>query len=228
MARGEEITRSYDELNRTRSQTTTSPGGTVSETLTFDKNTNLTTLMTTGSVLTPPATPATLTVTGLQPAQATYTWPDVATETSYRLERRVDPAGAWSVIDLPANSTTYQDPALSPAKLYRLRLTALNPGGASAPRETTFTTPANPGGTHNLPATITFASAGGTNTYTLGAGVNWAASTAHPWLTANIQPAGETSTLTFTAEPNPDNATRQTTLTVTGLASGPVTVPVTQ
>ena len=131
------ITRTHDELSRVRTQTT----GAVSEVITFDRATNITGIATTGGGVTIPLAPAPLAVTGLLANQATYTWPDVANETGYRLERRVEPGGTWTSFDLAANATSFPDQGLAPGTNYRLRLIAINSAGSSAPVEASFTTP---------------------------------------------------------------------------------------
>ena len=131
------ITRTHDELSRVRTQTT----GAVSEVITFDRATNITGIATTGGGVTIPLAPAPLAVTDLLANQATYTWPDVANETGYRLERRVEPGGTWTSFDLAANATSFPDQGLAPGTNYRLRLIAINSAGSSAPVEASFTTP---------------------------------------------------------------------------------------
>lgn len=215
------ITRQHDELNRIKSQS--SSGGTA-EVITFDKNTNLTSLAPTGSAPTPPAAPTGLAATNLQPNAATFTWTDNASnETGYLLERRIEPAGAWQTFSLAANTITHPDTALAPATLYRLRLTAQNASGSSTPIEITFTTPNGA----TLPATLSYSATGGSNTYDLAAGVSWSVSSTQPWLTAAINPNGSAFSLIITAPANPDNVARTGIITVTG-GTGPVTITVTQ
>lgn len=220
-AKADTITRQHDELNRIKSQS--SSGGTA-EVITFDKNTNLTSLATTGSAATCPAAPTALAATNLQANAATYTWTDNASnETGFLLERRVEPVGAWQTFSLTANAASHADSGLTPSTLYRLRLTAQNASGTSTPLEITFTTPSGA----TLPATLTYPSTGGNNTYALAAGVSWSTTSSQPWLTAAIQPNGPAFTLTITASTNPDNAPRTGIVSLTS-GTSTSTISVTQ
>jgi hypothetical protein len=98
-----------------------------------------------------PAAPTGLTAIAASPTQINLTWFDVATETSYRLERSGSHLGPWAEIaTLAANTTSFASTGLTPQQTYFYRLRAANSSGFSPYSELAgATTPAAPGPSGN-------------------------------------------------------------------------------
>jgi regulation of enolase protein 1 (concanavalin A-like superfamily) len=96
----------------------------------------------------PPTAPATPTGLGTSVASATQinlTWTDVATETSYRIERSIDNINFTSIGTTSAGVTAYSDATASASTQYYYRIVAVNNVGDSAPSDSaSATTPALP------------------------------------------------------------------------------------
>lgn len=80
-----------------------------------------------------PATPQNFTATAASSSAINLTWSDVATETSYRIERAKETssgsyvAGTYATVALPAsNATSYQDTGLEANTLYYYKIYAVN------------------------------------------------------------------------------------------------------
>ena len=95
---------------------------------------NLATLV----VPTPPAAPSPLLATAVRvntrSGTVTLTWPNVANETGYRIQRSTSPTFSTSVVttSLGANVTTYTTGTISRTAQYYFRIQAYNAVGASA------------------------------------------------------------------------------------------------
>ncbi len=125
----------------------------------------------------PPSAPADLQAAAVSPSQVGLSWTDVATETSYELERAPDVSGAPGafapLVTLSANTTGFSDTGLQPSTPYWYRLRSVNPGGASAWVTTSATTPAEVSlvaayGFNETSGTTTADASGSNNTGTLG------------------------------------------------------------
>ncbi|MBN1669829.1 MAG: fibronectin type III domain-containing protein [Kiritimatiellae bacterium] len=86
----------------------------------------------TGSVVTPPAAPGSLTAASLSASQIKVNWSDNSNnETGFKLERSLN-GSTWSQITQPAaNATTYTDSGLAAATKYYYRVRAYNSAGDS-------------------------------------------------------------------------------------------------
>jgi titin len=74
----------------------------------------------------PPA-PTGLTAKATGPKRVELSWTDVAGETSYRVERRLDGTTTWAPVGTtPANVTTFADETVQPGKKYFYRVRAFN------------------------------------------------------------------------------------------------------
>jgi transcriptional regulator CtsR/regulation of enolase protein 1 (concanavalin A-like superfamily) len=105
---------------------------------------------TTGTV--PPDTPSGLTATTISSSQINLSWTDVATETGFKIERKLGVGGAYSQIaTVGAGIVTYNNTGLTPNTTYYYRVRATNAGGDSsysneANNTTLDVAPAAPGG----------------------------------------------------------------------------------
>ncbi len=82
----------------------------------------------------PPATPSNIIATSTNSQSVNITWVDNATnESGFRVERAVDGKSFQSITNLPPNSTSFQDIAISASTTYRYRIIAVNQTGDSAP-----------------------------------------------------------------------------------------------
>ena len=99
---------------------------------------------TTAGTQTPPAAPTGLTATAIAATRIDLAWNDVATETSYRVERSPNGSTGWSEIASPnQNQQTYSDTQVSSQQTYFYRVRAANSGGFSTYSNTaSATTPA--------------------------------------------------------------------------------------
>lgn len=105
-----------------------------------------------GRALSAPQVPQNLAATAMSSARIEISWQDVASETSYLLER--DTAASFSsptTISRPADSTTYIDTTVGPSTTYYYRLRAVNGLGPSDATSTVSATtsiapPAAPSG----------------------------------------------------------------------------------
>ena len=81
-----------------------------------------------------PAAPSALVATAVSPDQINLVWVNNATnQTGYGIERKVGPAGTWSLIaTVGANATSYAHTGLSAATQYVYRVRATNAAGPSA------------------------------------------------------------------------------------------------
>src|SRR5439155_19104046 len=94
-----------------------------------------------------PNAPTNLKVSGVSSNSITLTWADNAiNETRYRIERSQDGATFTIVAALPADSTSYTDPGLSPSTHYWYRVTAVNVAGDSPPSNVADATTTGSGG----------------------------------------------------------------------------------
>ncbi len=87
-----------------------------------------------GGILPPsaPNPPTNLTLTALSERSVGVSWSDQSdNETGFRVERSIGD-GNWQQINLPADTTSYQDTILSCETLYYYRVQAFNDGGESA------------------------------------------------------------------------------------------------
>ncbi|MFA6429256.1 MAG: fibronectin type III domain-containing protein [Patescibacteria group bacterium] len=83
----------------------------------------------------PPA-PAGLVAQAPTAQSVSLQWQDVSgLETGYRIERREGEGTYLPVSNLPANSTTFLDTSVEPAKGYQYRVMAIGQGGESAPSD---------------------------------------------------------------------------------------------
>jgi hypothetical protein len=90
------------------------------------------TVTTPATPVVPPAAPA-LSASAVSSTEVRLTWNDVATETSYVLERKTDGASSWTELSRPsANIITFNDTPLAPDTTYFYRIRAVNTGGESA------------------------------------------------------------------------------------------------
>jgi serine protease len=77
----------------------------------------------------PPAAPASL--TAVASSHVALSWPDVAHETHYQIQRRTD--GVWGPLAVaPANATAYIDDTVAGGQSYRYRIRSCNNEGCSA------------------------------------------------------------------------------------------------
>ena len=93
-----------------------------------------------------PAAPSALVATAISPEQINLVWVDNASnETAFAIERKVGPAGTWSLIaTVGANVTSYQHTGLSASTQYFYRVRAANAAGNSAyTADASATTPAS-------------------------------------------------------------------------------------
>jgi fibronectin type 3 domain-containing protein len=100
-----------------------------------------------------PAAPASLAATPASYSQVDLTWPDVAGEDSYTVERKN--GAAWTVMAVVgANTTSYSSGGLSGGTQYTYRVKAGNDGGESAysPEASATTPPGPPAAPSNLTA----------------------------------------------------------------------------
>jgi fibronectin type 3 domain-containing protein len=80
----------------------------------------------------PPSPPDDLTATSVSSTQIDLAWTDVATETSYRIERSLDGETEWTSIGVTDRDVTkFSDVELSPGTNYFYRVFATNVGGDS-------------------------------------------------------------------------------------------------
>jgi hypothetical protein len=87
--------------------------------------------VTVGSEL-PPSAPTGLSATSISPTRIDLGWTDVASETSYRVERSANGSTGWTEIGNPTqNQTVYSDVGVSAQQTYFYRVRALNSGGFS-------------------------------------------------------------------------------------------------
>ncbi len=92
----------------------------------------------------PPDAPAELAATVTGPYSADLSWTDASSnESTFRLERKVFPAGSWTEVGTTGvNTTSAADGGLTPATTYAYRLRACNDVGCSPySNEATATTP---------------------------------------------------------------------------------------
>jgi hypothetical protein len=101
----------------------------------------------------PPSAPASLTATVFSSTQVDLAWPDVPTETQYRLERKIG-AGAFAALTTKAaNSTSHSDTTVAGNANYTYQIIADNANGSSSPTlSNSVTTPGST--TVTLVATI--------------------------------------------------------------------------
>ena len=125
----------------------------------------------------PPSAPTTLQATAASGSRIDLSWTDVATETSYELERAPDVSGAPGtyapLATLGANTTGFSDTGLLPSTGYWYRLRSVNPGGSSAYVTASATTPVEVSlvaayGFNESSGTTTADVSGSNNTGTLG------------------------------------------------------------
>jgi fibronectin type 3 domain-containing protein len=80
----------------------------------------------------PPSPPDDLTASSVSSDQIDLSWSDVASETSYRIERSLDGETEWTTIgNTDRDVTTFSDRELSPGTNYFYRVFATNVGGDS-------------------------------------------------------------------------------------------------
>lgn len=92
----------------------------------------------------PPSAPQALTATPLSAQEVQITWNDVADETGYRLERRTEDPGSWTVLtELPAGTTEYHDTTVMEKTEYWYRIVAFNSVGDSDYSNEDSAVPAN-------------------------------------------------------------------------------------
>ncbi|MDP9221023.1 MAG: DUF4082 domain-containing protein, partial [Actinomycetota bacterium] len=83
---------------------------------------------------TTPLAPTSPTVTGVTSSSISISWPDLSTETSYRVERSTDGVNGWTLLaSTSQNATTYSDVALPASTTFYYRVLAINGGGTSPP-----------------------------------------------------------------------------------------------
>jgi titin len=87
----------------------------------------------TAPTLRPPATPSGLRAVASSDSRVGVSWKDVGGETRYRVERRRDGSSRWFEIRLLAADTTRFYDSNVPPGTYSYRVTAIGPGGSSAP-----------------------------------------------------------------------------------------------
>jgi len=81
----------------------------------------------------PPASPTGLTAVAVSSSQINLSWIDNATnETGFELEQSLDGTTFNKIADLAANTRSYQQTGLTPARKYVYRIRAINAGGQSA------------------------------------------------------------------------------------------------
>ncbi len=81
----------------------------------------------------PPAAPASLTATAASSSQINLSWPDVANETGFKIERKLGAGGTYAQIAATgANVTSYNNTGLSSSTTYFYRVRATNAGGDSS------------------------------------------------------------------------------------------------
>jgi hypothetical protein len=82
-----------------------------------------------------PLVPVSVSAVAVSSTQIDVSWPDVAGETSYQIQRRVRVDGVFGpftlVGTLPANSASYNDTGLNPGGTYNHRVRACNAAGCS-------------------------------------------------------------------------------------------------
>ncbi len=81
----------------------------------------------------PPGAPASLTATATSSSQINLSWPDVVSETGFKIERKTGSGGSYSQIATTgASVTTYSNTGLSSSTTYFYRVRATNAGGDSS------------------------------------------------------------------------------------------------
>ena len=97
---------------------------------------------TTTTLPNPPAAPTVLTATPVSQTLINLAWTDNSgNETGFRVERRLNPAGAWGTITTTAaNAISFSDNTAVANTTYDYRVFAINGGGDSAPSNTATTT----------------------------------------------------------------------------------------
>jgi hypothetical protein len=140
----------------------------------------------------PPSGPGNPVFSNVTNTSATLTWTDNATdETSYKVQRATSSGGPYTdIASLAANSTTYDDSALSPDTVYYYRIRASSSFGDSAPGTGAFTTAG-----YTISGTI-LSSGLGLSGVTVSDGTRSTATTANGTYTLTNVPAG-----TFTLTP---------------------------
>ena len=108
----------------------------------------------------PPAAPATLTAVAASGTQINLSWPDVANETGYKVERKTGSGGTYAQIGTTTTGVlTYSDSGLTAGTTYFYRVRATNSAGDSSyspeASATTLNSPA-------APATLTAVAASST------------------------------------------------------------------
>lgn len=113
-----------------RNLTYTQPGANNMKDLAGNLLANITTKAVVDNVLPTTLTTPSLTATVVGPTQIDLTWPDVANESSYKLERSLTGTGSWTQIGgtIAANSTSYSDTGLTASTHYYYRLSAIGDG----------------------------------------------------------------------------------------------------
>jgi hypothetical protein len=82
---------------------------------------------------TAPAAPSNLSASALSTTQIRFQWTDNSSdETGFRILRKIGPSGAYTTINLAANSTSYTDSNLTPGTQYFYKTHAFNAVGSSA------------------------------------------------------------------------------------------------
>lgn len=83
--------------------------------------------------VTPPAVPSPLVATANSSSAITLSWPNVVSETGYKLERGTSASGPWTQIVAPAaNVITFQNTGLTQSTAYYFRIRSTNAIGDSA------------------------------------------------------------------------------------------------
>ncbi len=101
----------------------------------------------TSSGPTPPAAPATPTVTSSSSTTADVSWAAVAGATKYQVQRAVHGSGTFSTVGSNVTALTFHDSGLTPGQSYDYQVIATNAGGNSSPSPTASVTtvPGQPG-----------------------------------------------------------------------------------
>ncbi len=116
----------------------------------------------TTTLVSPPSAPASLTATVASSSQINLSWPDVTTETGFKIERKTGAGGTYAQIATTgANVTTYNNTGLSSSTTYYYRVRATNAGGDSP-----YSPEAN-ATTSSSPPAFRSASSAGTSSATL-------------------------------------------------------------